>query len=76
MKTNAVKFACKTLGAIHFVAQTTADIVLNAEGNLAEKHLGHSKQETMQHRIDKTNSHQQKLVNMYAKQAAKLSKAK
>lgn len=74
MKTNAVKIACKTLGAIHLVAQTTADLVLNAEATLAEKHLGHSKVETIQHRIDKTNGYQQKLVNMYAKQRVKLAK--
>lgn len=70
MKRNLLTTVSKGLGAIHFAAQSTADIVLNLEGNIAEK-LGQDKLETMQHRINKTNEYQFKLVMMYAKNLKK-----
>lgn len=71
MKTKAISTVCKVLGVGHFVSQSVADLLLNTEGNLQEKHLGINKVEAMQSRIDATASRQDKLLAMYAKAAAK-----
>lgn len=74
MKTKFFNATCKVLGAGHFIAQSSADLLLNAEGNIASKHLGKDKVEVMKSRVDKTNAYQERVVTAYAKRMAMFSK--
>ena len=65
MKTKLVTTAAKGLA---LVATATADICVKLEANMCHKYLGHSKQQTVEHRVNTTN---QRLNNFYAKQAKK-----
>lgn len=75
MKTKFFKTACKALGAGHFVAQTTADLLVNAEASLASKHLGMDKNMVIINRIKATDSYQLSMRNRLSK-LSKSSKSK
>ena len=61
MKTLLVKTVCRALGAGHFVAQSTADILLESEASLATC-IGKDKSETKEWRKSKTTSYQDNVL--------------
>ncbi len=76
MKTKFFTATCAVLGAGHFVAQTTADLLMTAEANIAEKRLGKDRVEVMQARAKATNDLQDKIAQGYAKRMAQLKAKK
>lgn len=71
MKTFIVSNTAKALGAGHFVAQTTADVLVQLEANMCHKFLGNDKADTITHRINKTDSRQTKMVAMWKSKTTK-----
>ena len=65
--TQTVKFAQGTLGILHVVAQSTADLIMEAEANIVNKAIGTDKEEVRVNRLTITVTRQQAVLDRISK---------
>ena len=65
--TKTVQVAAGTLGILHFITQSTADLIMEAEATLVNKAIGTDKEETRTNRLTITLTRQQAVLDRISK---------
>lgn len=68
-KEQLVNIARKGFGVAHFVAQATADMIVNSEASFVNKFLGTDKQEVINQRVVATDGKIDKFLNRLNKKS-------
>jgi hypothetical protein len=74
--TKVINGVSAVLGVMHFVAQSTADLIMEAEANIVNKSIGTSKQEVKDQRMYITIDRQTKVLERISNAHAMIAKAK
>jgi hypothetical protein len=74
--TKVINGVSAVLGVMHFVAQSTADLIMEAEANIVNKSIGTSKKEVKDQRMYITIDRQTKVLERISKSHAMIAKAK